>query len=501
MGASIQTGMMSAGQLQCDRAAIHARAEVAEATHSRAILVTCILASSLAFVDGSVVNVALPAIGLGLGAPASGLQWVVNGYLLPLSALLLLGGAAGDRWGRRPLLLAGILLFGISSLGCALAPSLPTLTLARFIQGCGAAMLMPTSLAVLGDTFSGEARGRAIGIWAAAGAIAGAVGPVLGGVLVDAVGWRAVFLINLPLAAAAFILAIREVPVTATASGQHLDVLGGLLATAGLGLVSWGLTEGAGRAGWSVSTLGGVALGLIALLLFLMVERQQRDAAMMPLAMFGSMAFTGLTLLTLLVYGALGGLFVLLPFVLIEAGGYAASMAGAALLPLPLLLAVFSPLAGSLAERIGSRLPLTIGPALVTVGFLLMLRITPSVSYWTEVLPALLVISVGLAGAVAPLTSAVLGSVAADHTGSAAGLNSAVARAGGLVATALIGPVLAATGGALVGSFHTAALCAAASCMAGALAAFFMIGPVPPPTTATDPHEQPASFRAGGPPA
>ena len=197
---------------------------------------------------------------------------------------------------------------------------------------------------------------------------------------------------------------------------------------------------------------------------------------MVPLAMFGSMAFAGLTLLTLLVYGALGGLFVLLPFVLIQAGGYSAAMAGAALLPLPLLLAVMSPLAGSVAGRIGPRLPLTIGPAIVSAGFLMMLRITPAVSYWTDVLPALLVVSIGLAGAVAPLTSAVLGSVGPDHTGSASGLNSAVARTGGLIATALIGPVLAATGSALVSAFHVAALCATVACLAGALSAFFMIG-------------------------
>ena len=467
--------MSAIAQPHCDRAAVHARADPVRATHPRLVLATCILASSLAFVDGSVVNVALPEIGRSLAAPAGGLQWVVNGYLLPLSALLLLGGAAGDRWGRRPLLLAGILVFGIASLGCALAPGLPTLVMARLIQGCGAAMLMPTSLAVLGDTFSGEARGRAIGIWAATGAIAGAVGPVLGGVLVDAVGWRAVFLINLPLAAAALFLATRAVPATTAETGQKLDITGALLVTAGLGLLSWGLTEGSGPAGWSTPAVSGMAVGLVALLLFLVAEGRRGDAAMMPVAMFGSRTFSGLTLLTLLVYGALGGLFVLLPFLLIQAGGYSASMAGAALLPLPALLAVVSPLAGSLAGRIGPRLPLTIGPAIVAAGFLMMLRITPAVSYWTEVLPALLVVSIGLAGAVAPLTSAVLGSVGSGHTGSASGLNSAVARTGGLVATALIGPVLAATGSALVGAFHAAALCAAASCLAGSLAAFFMV--------------------------
>ena len=271
--------MTSLAHTQCDRTVVHACAKAVEAAHPRLVLATCILASSLAFLDGSVVNVALPAIGQALEAPASGLQWMVNGYLLPLSALLLIGGAAGDRWGRRPVLLAGILVFGIASLGCALSIKLPTLIGARFVQGCGAAMLMPTSLAILGDNFSGEARGRAIGIWAATGAIASAVGPVLGGVLVDAIGWRAVFLINLPLAGAAFFLAVRAVPATMARPGQRLDISGALLATAGLGLVSWGLTEGSGHVGCTVSSVGAAAMGVVALLLFLVVERRRGGAA------------------------------------------------------------------------------------------------------------------------------------------------------------------------------------------------------------------------------
>ena len=336
-------------------------------------------------------------------------------------------------------------------------------------------MLMPASLAVLSESFSGEARGRAIGIWAATGAIASAVGPVLGGLLVESVGWRAVFLINLPLAAAALLLARRALPATAKMPGRQLDRLGAAYATAGLGALTWGLTEGAGRTGWSVQAACAVMAGVVSLLLFLAVEQRRGEAAMMPLSLFGSTSFVGLTVLTLLVYGAIGGLFVLLPYLLIEAGHYTAAMAGAALLPLPAVLALASPLAGSLAGRMGVRLPLTIGPAIVALGLLLMLRITPEAVYWSQVLPALLVVAIGMAAAVAPLTTAVLSSVDSAHAGSASGLNSAVARTGGLIATALIGGVLAARGSALVSAFHVAAAVAAASCAAGAVAAYSLL--------------------------
>ncbi len=449
------------------------------------MLATCILASSLAFVDGSVVNVALPAIGHSLHAPPGALPWVVNGYLLPLSALLLLGGAAGDRWGRRMLLMSGILVFALASLACALAPALQILVIGRLIQGCGAAMLMPTSLAVLGESFSGAARGRAIGIWASTGAIAGAVGPVLGGLLVDSVGWRAVFLINLPLAAAALLLAARAVPATETTPPDRpLDAFGAALATIGLGLLSWGLTGGTGPGGWSLHAGCVAAGGALLLLLFVFVEARLGEAAMMPLSLFGSKSLIGLTLLTLLVYAALGGLFVLLPYLLIEAGGYSATMAGASLLPLPALLALASPLAGSLAGRIGPRLPLTIGPAIVAAGFLMLRRVTPEAAYWSQILPALVVIAAGMAAAVAPLTTAVLSAVDPGHAGSASGLNSAVARTGGLFATAMVGSVLAAHGLALVGAFHVAATTAAGSCAAGALAAYTLLGREAPPTAA-----------------
>ncbi len=444
--------------------------------HPRLVLVTTILASSLAFIDGSVVNVGLPAIGADLDGGAADLQWIVNAYLLPLSALLLLGGAAGDRFGRRRLLVIGVALFAVASLVCAVAPSLPWLLAGRALQGIGAALLMPNSLAILGASFSGEARGKAIGAWAAVGAAAGAIGPVLGGWLIDQVGWRSIFLINLPIAAGAVLLALRYVEEPrAQAKPRALDAPGGVLATAGLFGLVWGLTIGAGPQGWTGEAIGAVAVGAVLSAAFVVVERHRGEQAMTPPSLFGSKSFVGLTLFTLLLYGALGGLLVLLPYVLIEAEGYSATAAGAALLPFPAMIALLSPTMGGLAGRVGSRLPLALGSLVVAAGFLLTMRIGDGGGYWTTVLPAILVISLGMAGAVAPLTTAVLASVDAGHQGSASGFNSAVARTGGLVATALLGGVLAARGEALTGEYRVAAAVGAATCLAAAACAYVLI--------------------------
>ncbi|HSZ51986.1 MAG TPA: MFS transporter [Caulobacteraceae bacterium] len=459
----------------CDAASAHLAVVRPKCVRPRLVLAACILASGLAFVDGSVVNVGLPAIGRSLAANSEGLQWIVNAYLLPLSALLLLGGAAGDRYGRRRLLIVGTGVFALSSVGCAMAPSLEFLLAGRLLQGVGAAILLPNSLAILGSTFEGEAKGRAIGVWAASGAALGAIGPVLGGWLVDLGSWRAIFLINLPIAAGAIVLAWRHVPQDPDESGQSLDAGGGALATLGLGALTWALTTGSGRGGWTTAAIAGVIASAGLLGAFLLAEHRRGDRAMMPLAMFGSTTFVGLTLLTLLLYGALGGLFILVPYVLIKGAGYSAVAAGAALLPLPIVLGVTSPFLGALAGRVGSRLPLVIGPLIVAVGFLLALRIRAPAHFVTQVLPAILVIAIGMSGAVAPLTTAVLTSVDERHTGSASGLNSAVARSGGLIATAVLGSVLAAAGAPLLAAFHAAMLVAAAACVAASLSAFALI--------------------------
>lgn len=460
----------------CDAAFVEASNPKLKAQYPNLILTTTILASSLAFVDGSVVNVGLPAIRASLNADSETLQWVINAYLLPLSAVLLLGGAAGDHFGRKQLLIIGIAIFALASVFCADATNVPWLLVGRGIQGMGAAMLLPNSLAILGDAFTGAQRGRAIGIWAAMGAAVGAVGPVLGGWLIDTVGWRAIFLLNLPLAFAANALALAFVEgPKANTERIPLDVIGGLLATAGLGVLTWGLTIGSGRAGWNDTAVIAASAGVALIAAFVWFEGCRREQAMMPLALFASRTFAGLSLLTFFLYGALGGLLVLLPYFLIVADHYSGTAAGAALLPFPLVVASASPIMGGLVGQIGARLPLAVGPIVVAAGFCLLLRIDANSHYWTAVFPAVLLIAVGMAGAVAPLTTAVLSSVDATHTGSASGFNSATSRTGGLVTTALLGAVLGANGPELTTQFHIAALTGAMMAIAASASAFLLI--------------------------
>jgi EmrB/QacA subfamily drug resistance transporter len=440
----------------CDRASASAVRGVTT-RHPLWTLIATILASSLAFIDGSVVTVALPAIGHSYAANASDLQWTVNAYLLPLSALLLLGGAAGDHYGRRRLLIAGTVIFTLASIGCAIAPNLSFLLAARAIQGIGAALLMPNSLAILGGAFIGEEKGRAIGTWAAAGAIASAVGPPAGGWLVGTVGWQAIFLLNVPVAIAVVAI-VRPFVDEAMQRQVPLDIPGAILATTALGVLTWALTLSSGNFTASGSVWGGLILGLLVLGLFLFVEYRLASGAMMPLGLFASRAFIGLTALTFLLYGALGGLLVLLPYVLIEAGGQSPLAAGLALLPFPLVIGSTSRFLGQVAETTGPRWPLALGPLVTGVGFLLLVRVTPEGNYWATLLPAILVIACGMAGAVAPLTTAVLSSVDDRHTATASGFNSAIARTGGLIATALAGGVIAQRGATLVESFHVAAV-------------------------------------------
>jgi EmrB/QacA subfamily drug resistance transporter len=441
------------------------------------MLTTCILASSLAFVDGSVVNVGLPAIGRNLHANSEDLQWVINAYLLPLSALLLIGGAAGDRFGRRGVLIFGVALFGVGSVLCAVALNLGWLLVARALQGTGAALLLPNSLAILGTAFLGEARGRAVGTWSAASSVAAAIGPVLGGWVIDALGWREIFLINIPLAIAAIILAIRFVREERPQSqAAPLDIWGALLATSSLVALIWGLTIGANRSAWPISAVAAIAVGIVLLGIFFGIEQTKKNDAMMPVALFKSADFIGLTLLTLLLYGALGALLVLVPYVLIQGAGYSGTAAGAALLPFPIILALSSRAMGGIAGRFGSRIPLSVGPMIVAAGFLLLLRVNPETDYWRGAAPAIVVMAIGMAGAVSPLTTAVLTSVDARHTGSASGLNSAVARTGGLIATALLGGVLGARGRDLFVAFHQASSVCAIACAAAGICAYVLVG-------------------------
>jgi EmrB/QacA subfamily drug resistance transporter len=457
----------------CDAAQARARATIPALPANRAngILFCTILASSLAFIDGSVVNVGLPAIGADF--KAGNLTWVINAYLLPLSALLLLGGAAGDRFGSGRLLIIGTALFGVASIVSALAPSFAWLLVGRGAQGVAAALLMPNSLAILGASFSGEARGRAIGLWAAIGAVMGAAGPVLGGWLIDHIGWRAIFFLNLPPALGAILLALLFVKDASPGASKTLDLSGGLLATMALGSITWALTIGA--TGWTQRAIILLAAGIVLLAAFLWLEKIKGDRAMMPLSIYSSARFVGLSLFTWFLYAALGALMVLVPFVLIAAAGWSATGAGAALTPFALIMAAISPLAGRVAGRIGPRWPLILGPLAVAIGFLLLLRLKAGADYATDILPGVVLIALGMSAAVAPLTTAVLSSVDATHTGLVSGLNSALARTAGMMATALLGGVLSAKGELLLRGFAVGIIACAAAAFAASLCAFFLV--------------------------
>jgi EmrB/QacA subfamily drug resistance transporter len=445
------------------------------AVNPRWTLVACILASSLSFVEGSVLSVALPAIRSSYGAAAEQVQWVVNAYLLPLSALLLLGGALGDHFGRRRMLVTGTSIFAATSVVCALAPSLGLLLAARAGQGIGAALLLPNSLALLNAAFSGEKRGRAVGIWAASGAAMAAVAPLIGGWLVGTVGWPAIFYINLPLALGAILLALRFVGESREPGAGRTDYAGALLATAGLGGLTYALTLWSATRRFSNEALIALVAGAFLMGAFLWVEHRRGRRAMMPLTLFEGRCFTGLNLLTFLLYGAFAAAMLLIPYVLITSGGYSPVEAGLAMLPLPLLMTSISPSMGAVAAKIGPRIPLTIGPLIVAAGMLVARLITPESSYWSGAFPTMLVLALGMTIAVAPLTTSVLGSVEEQHVAMASGFNSAVARTGGLIATALLGAILASRGAALFAGFHTAMMISAAVAAAGALVALLML--------------------------
>jgi len=447
-------------------------------TDQRWTLVACILASSLSFVEGSVLSVALPAIRQSYGAEAQQVQWVVNAYLLPLSALLLLGGALGDHFGRRRLLVVGTSIFAATSLICALAPNLAVLLAARAAQGIGAALLLPNSLALLNAAFQGEKRGRAVGIWAASGAAMAAVAPLIGGWLVGTVGWPAIFYINLPLASGAILLALRFVAESREPGAGRTDYAGAMLATGGLGGLTYALTLWSATREFRTAALIALAVGTLMLGAFLWVEYRRGSRAMMPLALFEGRCFTGLNLLTFLLYGAFSAAMLLIPYVLITSGGYSPVKAGLAMLPLPILMTSISPTMGALSAKTGPRAPLTIGPLIVAAGMALSVLMTEDANYWTGPFPTILVMALGMTIAVAPLTASVLGSVEEHHVAMASGFNSAVARTGGLIATALLGSVLASAGAALFAGFHMAMFVSAGVAALAGIVALTMLGGV-----------------------
>jgi EmrB/QacA subfamily drug resistance transporter len=448
------------------------------------VLAAAVLGSGIAAIDSTVVGIALPAIGRNFAMPVSSLQWVVSSYLVALAGLLLVGGALGDRYGRRRIFVIGVVWFAAASLSCALAPDSGVLIAGRALQGVGGALLTPGSLAILQASFVPDDRGRAIGAWSGLGGVATAIGPFLGGFLISAVSWRLIFLINLPLAAVVVLIATRHVPETRDpdAAGP-VDVLGACLVTAGLVGLAAGLIEAPSH-GWSSALVMGMLAGAVAAFVAFVVAERRERYPMLPLDIFRSRQFSATNVVTFVVYGALGGALFLLPVQLQEVSHYSPLEAGSSLLPLTAVMLAFSARSGALAARLGPRLQMSVGPVVVGAGMVLLRMIGPSGDYVTEVLPGVLVLALGLAITVAPLTSTALSSAPVEHAGMASAVNNDLARAGGLIAVAVL-PALSGLRGhsyvhpdELAAGFRQAVVIAgAAAALGGLLAAVLVRNP------------------------
>jgi len=462
----------------------------------RWVLAATVLGSGIAALDATVVGIALPAIGKDFHAPVSSMQWVVDGYTLTLAGMLLLGGALGDSYGRRKVFVIGTIWFAVASLICGLAPDTGVLIAARALQGVGGALLTPGSLAILQASFRPDDRPTAIGAWSGLGGIATAIGPFLGGYLISAVSWRLVFYINLPLAAAVIAISLRHVPESrAPGPRKPLDVMGAVTISLALAGITYGLIE-ASESGWtSLPVLTSLLAGVVLFVVFCRVEAGHPNA-MLPLSIFKSRQFSAANAVTFVVYGALGGALFLVPVVLQEVCGYSALGAGASLLPITVIMLLFSARSAALSAKIGPRLQMTVGPLVIGAGLALFTRVEGSGDYLTQVLPAVLVFGIGLAINVAPLTATALSAAPAEHAGIASAVNNDVARAASLIAVAIL-PVLAGITGdsylhpaELTDGFHKAVMIAAVVSAAGGVLAF-----------ATIRNPRPAVVPSQGPPA
>ncbi|GGM64309.1 MFS transporter [Micromonospora sonchi] len=422
----------------------------------RGTLAAAVLASGMVFLDSTVVNVALPRLGAELGASVAGLQWTVNGYLLTLAAFVLLGGALGDRFGRRRIFLIGVVWFTVASVLCGLALRTDWLVAARFLQGAGGALLTPGSLSLLQSTFHPDDRAKAIGAWSGLSGVSTALGPFVGGWLIDALSWRWIFFLNVPLAGLVLLAAARWVPESRDESAtrtqgpgrraRRFDVAGALLGAVALAGVTYALVDAPGRGLTSPPIAVAVVVAVLAAVLFVVVERRRGETAMLPTELFGSRLFSVLNVFTVLVYAALGGFTFFFAVYLQNVVGWSAFRTGLALLPMTLLLLVGSPGAGALSAKIGPRLLLTVGPVLAAAGLLMLREVGPGASYWRQVLPGVALFGAGLTMVVAPLTASVLAAVADRFAGVASGFNNAASRVGGLLAVAAL-PLLVGLSG------------------------------------------------------
>ncbi|NJP34932.1 MFS transporter [Micromonospora thermarum] len=457
----------------------------------RGALLAAVLASGMVFLDSTVVNVALPRLGAELDAAVSGLQWTINGYALMLAAFVLLGGALGDRFGRRRIFLLGVVWFTVASLLCGLAQDTGQLVAARFLQGAGGALLTPGSLSVLQASFHPDDRGKAIGAWSGLSGVSTALGPFVGGWLIDTLSWRWIFFLNVPLAVLVVLAAMRWVPESrdedasrteeAGRRRRHFDVLGALLGAVALAGVTYALIDAPARGFDSAPVLVAAAVGVLGAIAFVLVERRRGDTAMLPTGLFTSRLFSALNVFTVVVYAALSGFTFFLAVYLQNVVGWSALLTGVALLPMTVLLLVGSPRAGALSARIGPRLPLSVGPAVAAAGLLLLRGVGPGASYWRDVLPGVALFGLGLTLVVAPLTASVLAAVEDRFAGVASGFNNAASRAGGLLAVAAL-PLLVGLSGTgyeqsaeLTGAYRGAMLWCAGLLLAGAALAALLV--------------------------
>lgn len=442
----------------------------------RWVLAATVLGSSIAFLDATVVNIALPAIGRDLGAGTAGLTWTVNAYTLTLAAFVLVGGSLGDRLGRRRVFMVGVAWFGVASLACALAMDIGMLVAFRALQGVGAALLTPGALAILQASFRAEDRSRAIGAWSGLAGITGAVGPLLGGWLVDAASWRWIFFINVPVVVVVLAIAARHVPESRdTSVTGRLDVTGAVLAALGLGSLTYGLSAWSEQGPGSIVVVGALAGGALALVAFVAWEASIVHP-MLPLAVFAAPRFGATNVVTFIVYAALGGVFFWLVVTLQVVAGWSALSAGLSLLPVTVLMLLFSPRAGAIGDRLGPRIPMTVGPLLGALGVALLTRVGPEASYLEVLIPVSL-LGAGLTLTVTPLTATVMGAVDEAQAGLASGVNNAVARTGGLLLVAALPALTGLTGGfadpsALEPAYRTAmVICAVLLALGGVISA------------------------------